>query len=239
MFSQDEGKRLEAVKRFLNLDFQRIREFQEIVDLVAELCEKPVALITLLDKDLNWIKVKRGVDTEVVPREISFCQFGIQQDDILIIPDASKDERFDNNPLVHQAPHVRFYASAPLVVKDSWRVGTLCLFDVAPGELTPIQQKTLDVLARQVSYLMELEVSHHVLNKQIAEITAQNASLRRIAHMQSHDIRQPLTSIMGLVNTIRDDRYVADKERLIMIEEAALQLDRMVHAVVELTRLHE
>jgi len=239
MVSHDEGKRLEAVKRFLNLDFHRIREFQEIVDLVAELCKKPVALITLLDKDQNWIKVKRGVDTEVVPREISFCQFGIQQDDILIIPDASKDERFDNNPLVHQPPHVRFYASAPLVVKDSWRIGTLCLFDVVPGELSPLQQKTLIVLARQVSYLMELEVSHQVLNKQIAEITAQNASLRRIAHMQSHDIRQPLTSIMGLVNTIRDDRYVADKERLMMIEEAALQLDRMVHAVVELTRLHE
>jgi GAF domain-containing protein len=233
--ANDESARLEAVKNFLQLDFDKSQEFQDIVNLAAQLCEKPVALITLLDKEVNWVKVKSGLNVDIMPRETSFCQYSIQQDDLLVINDTTKDSRFDNNPLVNEAPNVRFYAGAPLVVKSGLKLGTLCLFDNRPNSLTELQQKTLTVLSRQVTFLMELELSQLLLKEHVAEIEKQNTSLRKIAQIQSHDIRQPLTSIMGLVNTIKADNYVADKERLLMIESAALELDRKIHAIVQQT----
>ncbi len=231
----NESERLEAVKNFLQLKFDKTQEFQDIVNLAAQLCEKPVALITLLDKEVNWVKVKTGLALDIMPRETSFCQYSIQQDDLLVINDTTKDSRFDDNPLVNESPNVRFYAGAPLIVKNGLKLGTLCLFDGKPNSLTELQQTTLTVLSRQVTFLMELELAQLLLMKHVAEIEKQNASLRKIAQIQSHDIRQPLTSIMGLVNTIKADNYMADKERLLMIESAANDLDRKIHAIVEQT----
>ena len=156
---------------------------------------------------------------------------------MLIINDATKDSRFDDNPLVHEFPNVRFYAGAPLIVKNGVKLGTLCLFDEKPNTLTELQQKTLTVLSRQVTYLMELELGQLLLQQHVSEIEIQNESLRQIAQIQSHDIRQPLTSIMGLINTIKADDYVADKERLLMIEKAAKELDGKIHAIVAQTAI--
>lgn len=233
--SQNETMRLAAVQSFLQLNFNKSQEFQDIVNLAAQLCEKPVALITFLDKEVNWVKVKSGLELDVMPRETSFCQYAIQQDDLLVINDATKDSRFDNNPLVHEFPNVRFYAGAPLIVKNGVKLGTLCLFDNQPNSLTELQQKTLTILSRQVTYLMDLELGQLLLQQHITEIAKQNESLKKIAQIQSHEIRQPLTSILGLINTIKADDYVADKERLLMLETAANELDRKIHTIVAQT----
>ncbi len=233
-----EAQRLEAVHRFLEIDYDKNNEFQNIVELAAELCEKPVALITLLDEEVNWIKVRTGVDHAVMPRETSFCQYGIQQNEVLVIKDATKDSRFDTNPLVHENPNVRFYAGAPLTIKSGMRLGTLCLFDLQPNDITDQQKKTLDILSRQATYLMELELNHKLLQQNLKQIEQQNESLKKIAEVQSHEVRQPLTSIMGLVKLIKDEGYVADKEKLVMIEEAANQLDDKIHEIVEKTGVH-
>lgn len=235
MIHSTESTRLEAVQNFLQLEYDKKQEFQDIVDMAAELCHTPVALITLLDKDVNWVKAKSGIDVHAMPRETSFCQYTIQDDAVTIIPDTMQDARFTNNPLVHEAPHVRFYAGAPLTIKSGLRLGSLCLFHATPHDITPTQQKVLSILARQVTFLMELELSHLVLQQYVTEVELQNESLKNIAHIQSHDIRQPLTSIMGLINTIKDDGYVADKARLQMIEEAAIALDNKIHDIVEQT----
>lgn len=230
-----ERERLEAVHRFLQLDYDRSKELQDIVNLAAELCEVPVALLTLLDENVNWIKVRTGIDAPAMPRETSFCQYTITDNNVLIIPDATEDQRFDNNPLVYEAPNVRFYAGSPLTIKSGLRIGSLCLFDGKPNNITPQQEKILSVLSRQAIFIMELELSHKVLREHVLEIEQRNESLRKIAHFQSHDIRQPLTSIMGLINLIKDDGYRADKERLEMIEEAANDLDSKIHAIVDET----
>lgn len=235
----NEQERLEAVHRYLQLDFDKSAEFQEIVNLAGELCEKPVAMITLLDDDVNWLKVRLNVAEESSPREISFCQYTVQQDDVLIINDATQDERFKGNPLVYENPNVRFYAGAPLTIKGGLRLGTLCLFDLQPNDLTEIQKKTLATLSRQVTTLMELELSHILLQQQIKDVEERNESLRKIAHMQSHDIRGPIASIMGLMDTIKNDGYKADKETLHMIEEAITTLDDKVHDIVEQTGVHK
>lgn len=235
MQKDTEAKRLREVNRFLTLDFDISKEFTEITALAAELCETPVALITLLDKDINWIKVRTGFPAEAMPRETSFCQYTVLQDELLIIPDTTRDERFTNNPLVNEAPHVRFYAGAPLTIKSGVRLGSLCLFHAVPHHISATQQKVLSTLARQVTYLMELELNQKVLLQQIHAIEEKNNKLSNIAHIQSHEIRQPLTSIMGIVNLIKEDGYIAGKDKLLMLEEAAHQLDSRIHAIVDNT----
>jgi len=232
---EKEKARIGEVRKFINLDFDKSREFQDIVDLAAQLCDKPVALITLLDEDVNWVKVRTGFEVEMMPRETSFCQHSIRQDDVLVIPDATKDERFENNPLVKSDPHIRFYAGAPLTLNNGLKLGTLCLFDAKPNNITELQQKTLTILSRQVTYLMELELSYRLLKKHVEEIEGKNESMRKIAFMQSHEIRKPLSTIMGLVSTIKEDNYVADKERLMIIEEEANNLDMQIRAIVNET----
>ncbi|GGB78844.1 PAS domain S-box protein [Dyadobacter sediminis] len=229
----NEVKRLEAVHGFLEIDFDKRSEFQDIVDLASSLCNKPVALITLLDENENWIKVRSGVNYQVMPRRTSFCQYAIEKDEITIIPDTVQDPRFDDNDLVQQDPHVRFYAGAPLVLGNGLKLGTLCLFDVRPGNLDEIQKSTLAVLARQVVFLMELEQSTALLQKQMQDIKAKNDSLIKIAYIQSHNIRQPLTSIMALVNLIKEGYQQVNDEWLHMISEATRTLDQRIHEIVK------
>lgn len=238
MSQQQENIRLEAVREFLDMEYDQASEFQDIVNFAAELCGTPVALITLLDKDINWVKVRTGIDAPAMPRETSFCQYTIQSDGLTIIPDTLEDRRFDNNPLVHEPPHVRFYAGAPLIIKGGIRLGSLCLFDAKPNNISKIQQKALAVMARQVTFLMQLELNRKILQNNLKALEEKNESLRNIAHMQSHDIRQPLTSIMGIMDMIKNDDYNADKEKLMMIEEAANELDNKIHAIVEQTTIN-
>lgn len=227
-----ENERLKQVRRFLELEFDKSSEFQDIVDLAAQLCDKPVSLITLLDEDINWVKVRTGIQVEMMPHETSFCQYSVLQDDVLIVPDATKDKRFENNPLVKSNPHIRFYAGAPLTLNNGYKIGTLCLFDAKPNNITELQQKTLEILSRQVTFLMELELSHKLLQKHVAEIEAKNKKLQKIAFMQSHEIRGPLSSIMGLIESIKLEDYKVDRERLMMIEDAANKLDARIRAIV-------
>ncbi|MEO5911887.1 MAG: PAS domain S-box protein [Pelobium sp.] len=226
-----ESKRLAEVNKFLKLDFNSA-EFQDIVELAAQLCDKPVALITLLDDESNWFKVKFGTDIDVMPKETSFCQYGIQQNDLLIIADTKKDVRFVHNPLVNEAPHLRFYAGAPLTLNNGLKLGTLCLFDQKPNTLTTLQQKTLTILARQATFLMELQMSRIQLQQQIQEIEAKNDSLNKIALLQSHQIRQPLTTLMGLVNLVKEDSESVDENWLQMFERATNNFDKTIYDIV-------
>lgn len=232
MMLNGEEERLNEVSRFLKLDFDKSSDFQDIVELAAQLCEKPVALITLLDAESNWLKVRFGTNFEVMPRETSFCQYGLQQDTLFMVTDATKDSRFINNPLVHSDPNLRFYAGAPLVFNNGLKLGTLCLFDTKPNTLTEVQQKTLSVLARQVTSLMELEMNRLELKQQIEASEAKNESLMKIAQLQSHQIRQPLTAIMGLINLLKEDREALDDDWLVMFDMATANFDQTICQIV-------
>lgn len=227
-----EENRLTEVQKFLQIDFNNLAEFQNLVDLAAKLCDTPIALITLLDEKSNWLKVRSGVDVEVMPRETSFCQYAIQQDELLIIPDATKDSRFDNNPLVQSDPNLRFYAAAPLISSNGLKLGSLCLFDLKPNNLNELQREVLTLLSRQAIAFMELEVSRKELHEQIAEKDEKNQSLMKIALLQSHQIRQPLTSIMGLVNLIKKGYQTVDEEWLELFEKATDNFDTTIHSIV-------
>lgn len=152
----DEKARLEALRRYKILDTDPEKSFDDLTILASYICQTPVALISVIDSDRQWFKSKHGVNVSETPREVSFCAVAIQQPDLFVVPDASKDPRFSSNPFVVSDPKIRFYAGAPFTSSDGYPLGTLCVVDVVPRALTRSQEEALLALSRQVQAQFEL-----------------------------------------------------------------------------------
>jgi anti-sigma regulatory factor (Ser/Thr protein kinase) len=152
----NEKNRLQALRRYKILDTDPEKAFDDLTILASHICQTPVALISLIDSDRQWFKSKHGVNVSETPREVSFCAVAIQQPDLFVVPDASKDPRFSSNPFVVSDPKIRFYAGAPFTSSDGHPLGTLCVVDVVPRSLTPNQEAALLALSRQVQAQFEL-----------------------------------------------------------------------------------
>jgi GAF domain-containing protein len=136
-------------------------------------------MITLVDEKRQWFKAKVGVTVKETSRDISFCGHAIAQSDLFIVPDATKDQRFEHNPLVISDPKIRFYAGAPLVTPDGHALGTLCVIDKVPRELRPDQKGALRVLARHVMTQLELRRRSHELAHSHKERERMEIDLRK------------------------------------------------------------
>jgi two-component system cell cycle sensor histidine kinase/response regulator CckA len=153
----DEELRLQALRERQILDTAPEQAFDEIAQLAAQICEVPISLITLIDSDRQWFKARHGVEVSETPREIAFCNHALDGgEELFVVPDLTKDERFIKNPLVAGQPELRFYAGAPLVTSEGYVLGTLCVLDSAPRSLSPLQEKALSTLSRQVMAQIEL-----------------------------------------------------------------------------------
>lgn len=128
-------ERLAALREMLILDTPPEERFDKVVQFAAQEFEVPIALISLIDENRQWIKARVGLDVCETGRDISFCGHAILQEDIFIITDSRADERFADNPLVVNEPHVIFYAGAPLRMPSGHVIGTLCLIDQQPRDL--------------------------------------------------------------------------------------------------------
>lgn len=171
--------RLLAVERFKTLDIDTDKEFREFVDMASSICSTPIALITLLETDIQWLKVKKGTDVEQMPVKTSFCTHTILQDDVMVVPDAQKDERFADSPIVAGAPNVRFYAGTPLITSEGHRIGTLCVIDMEPHELNGNQQQMLKMLGKQAIGLMDFRISVEMLEKNKIEVEQHKSALKK------------------------------------------------------------
>jgi two-component system cell cycle sensor histidine kinase/response regulator CckA len=154
--SPDEARRLEALRHYNVLDTPPERALDDLTALAAHICDVPVALISLIDERRLWFKSKVGLFFSETSRDASFCGQAILQPDMFIVPDAAEDERFADNSLVVGDPHARFYAGMPLLTQAGQPIGTMCVLDRVPRELTPSQQEALRVLSRQVMSQLEL-----------------------------------------------------------------------------------
>ena len=150
----NEKERLEALKSYHILDTVNDADFDRLTQLASLICDASISLISLIDEHRQWFKSKTGIQVPEIPREFSLCQYVIQEPDILVIEDASKDERFRNNPLITSNPSFRFYAGYPLVDPNGYALGTLCVIDQNPKQLTAIQHKVLKLLAEEAMSLI-------------------------------------------------------------------------------------
>ena len=172
-----EQNRLKAVNRFKRLDDNITKDLNDIVNLAAQTCNMPVALITLIDEEMQWFKAAIGTEVTCITREISLCNYTIKQEGLLIIPDTAFDQRFSGNLWVTDEAKIRFYAGVKLVTKDGFAVGSLCVMDYKPRNLDDLQQNTLAVLSRQVTNLMELQWSLQSLAQQYQNEQQQKLSI--------------------------------------------------------------
>jgi PAS domain S-box-containing protein len=352
-----EQERLEVVTRFLTLNIDKKHELDAIVRLAAEICNTSVALITILDDQTQHIKFRFGYEREETKRQDAFCHHTIQDYKILEVPDAARDERFVNNPLVTGDPNIRFYAGHPLTTRDGHNLGSLCVIDNKPGSLSDFQRKMLQILSQQVIRIVEFEMGINLLREQFDQVKqseiklrsffessvschlllgknfeilafnkplltfikeifgttvkegmdirsfvheqhqtfmdeyrtalsgepvisekefiyphrvvywyltyepaydersevigvslnatditqriaqeklvfSQNESLRKIAYIQSHEVRKPVSSILGLMALIKQEDYYQGSKELVMLEQCVKELDLKIHEIV-------
>ncbi|MBB5711156.1 PAS domain S-box protein [Sphingomonas xinjiangensis] len=170
-------QRLAALARYDVLDTPREAAFDEITALAAKLCEAPIAAVNLIGDGRQFFKAAVGLGVRGTPLDGLFCAEALLEDDFLLVPDAAQDPRFERNPLVAGEPHLRFYAGALLKTQEGVPIGTLCVLDHHPRQLTALQQETLRVLARQV--MAHLEMRRAVANRE-ARFEAASASEQRL-----------------------------------------------------------
>ncbi len=149
--------RLDALRSFGILDTLPERDYDDLTQLAAAICHAPISLISLIDADRQWFKSRLGLNVDETPLSLSFCRHAIEEPDkVMVISNAEDDARFCDHPLVAGAPHIRFYAGAPLVTNEGFALGTLCVIDSAPRQFNEQQQQMLQILARQVMTQLEL-----------------------------------------------------------------------------------
>ncbi len=230
----EEVKRLKALLSYRLLDSLPEKDFDDITWLASTICETPVALVTLLDHRRQWFKSCVGLDTTETPRSISFCTHAIENpEEMMIVEDARKDERFKDNPLVTGDIQVIFYAGMPLVTPEGYAMGTLCVIDNKPRRLSAKQRESLKALAGQVVAQMELRKKIVLLEEQRKKLEEANEELERFSYVISHDLKSPLNNISALASLLEEDHKTE------LDSEGASILDHLVKAAFSARHLAE
>ncbi len=181
MLSTDEKTRLEVLRSFDVLDTPPEAAFERAVALAVRLFRAPIALVSLVDEQRQWFKACIGLDVRQTDRRLSFCAYAILGDGVFIVPDATLDERFSDNPLVTGEPGIRFYAGAPLTTAEGVKLGSLCVIDTVPRDDFSLEDRcALEALAATVMDALELRASAAQLRNAQREAETERGLLREI-----------------------------------------------------------
>ncbi len=190
----NEQGRIAALEKYAILDTEPEQSFDDLTLLASFVCKTPIAMISLVDEDRQWFKSRVGMDASETAREIAFCSTAILQSDIFVVPDALKDDRYRNNPLVVSDPYIRFYAGAPLINEDGYALGTLCVVDRTPRELMPEQKEALKALSRLVLAQLEFRRNLILLKEALNDRTKEEHERQR----ELQKLQQTLLRVMNV-----------------------------------------
>ena len=241
----NEAQRQTDLDQYQILDTGAEQGFDDITKLASLISGKPIALVSLVDKDRQWFKSKVGLTATETPRDVSFCGHAILGDELMLVPDAQADPRFIDNPLVTGEPNVIFYAGVPLTSPNGHNLGTLCVIDHEVGDLTETQKTMLTMLARQVVAQMELRkttarIAAHAkrLQEVNADLTAANAAKADFIANFSHEIRTPLNAVIGSLHLLADKPLADDAMRFVtMGVSAADTLLQLINDVLDMAKI--
>ncbi|WP_298394025.1 GAF domain-containing protein [Flavobacterium sp.] len=173
-----EDKRIEELLSYQILNSSTEDELDDITEMASLICDFPISLITLLDDKVQWIKSKKGIEIENNDVKDSFCKHTLDKpDDIFVVENAAIDPLFKDNPIVQNSPNINFYAGVPLVSKNGFVLGTLCVLDHKPRTITENQKKTLQILAKKA---MQFLTTRKLLLNQRNEINTNALRLKKL-----------------------------------------------------------
>ncbi|QMU26846.1 GAF domain-containing protein [Adhaeribacter radiodurans] len=200
-----ENLRLQALNKYNILDTPAEEEFDHIVTLASFICGTPISLISLISDKRQWFKAKLGITEAETPRELSFCQYAIQSDDILEIPDTLGDIRFYSNPFVTGNPNIRYYAGAPLVTNEGNRLGTLCVIDTVPRELSEAQKMALATLSEQVVAHLELRLKKQEVEEEKQQLKVVNQRLDEVMTFVNKQLPDSIRDLQKAAEQLSQD----------------------------------
>ena len=227
----NELQRLAALDSYRVLDTEPELGFDDLTAVAAATCNTPIALVSLIDDKRQWFKSHYGLDTRETPRDYAFCTHTILGSEAFVVPDTTLDARFQDNPLATGEPHVRFYAGVPLINPEGFALGTLCVIDHVPRELTPLQLDVLLRLGRQVVSQLELRRARDLAQSAVA------AKTRFLASM-SHEVRTPLNGLLGVTQLLAESALNSAQSELVQIaQRSGEHLLSVVNDILEFSRL--
>lgn len=212
----DQERRLAALQALDILDTEAEVEYDEIARLVAAICEAPVGVVNLIDADRQWFKAETGLGVRSTPLETSLCSHVILEGDFIEIPDTLEDVRMNDNPLCQGEGGFRFYAGAVLNSEDGLPVGTLCVLDTQPRQLTAFQRQAVETLGRQVMRLFDLRLA---LKRQ-----------ELLAREVDHRVKNSLAMTSAIVRL---------QSKTSVLPEVKAALETVQTRLVAITALHE
>lgn len=236
VISSVEKERMNELFSLDILDSQSETQYNELVELASTITDCPVSLISLVDSNRQWFKASHGLDATETPRDISFCSHAIEaKEDLFMVEDASEDPRFANNPLVTEDPNIKFYAGRKLTTSNGYNIGTLCVIDTKRRTLSKLQQSQLNLISKQVVYLIESR-------KRLADEKQKSIKAMAFISSISHEIRTPLTSVIGYADVISNSISKNENKEKIndyieTIKHSATHLESLVGDVLDFSKM--
>lgn len=234
----NEQQRLDALKEYSILDTLPEKEFDELTSLASFICKTPISLISLVDDKRQWFKSKKGLNANETAKEIAFCAHAINKpEEIFVIPDSRKDDRFHDNPLVTADPFVIFYAGVPLISDGGLPLGTLCVIDNTPRELDNEQLEALQFLANQLSRLLDKRKQELKLQMLVQELENKNKSLNNFVRIAAHDLKSPLHCITMLSELVMKENSCRLNpegfDLIVQIKNASTELSNLIDGILK------
>lgn len=251
--------RLEALRRYDILDSEPEPAFDALTRAAALIFHVPMALVSFVDEERQWFKSRVGIDESETEIEASFCAHAIGSDEVMVVPDATRDARFARNRFVSKIPKIRFYAGAPMTTRDGHALGTLCVIDTVPGDFSDEQKKVLKDLADVAMELIELRsaglaerdqvitAQRDITERKVAEEEvrlareeAERANQAKSAFLSrmSHELRTPLNAILGFAQILEMDELQPDqRESTEQIIRGGRRLLELINEVLDIARI--
>lgn len=237
-----EFKRLQVLESYSILDTLPEEDYDNLAAIASQICDTPIAIIGFIDANRHWFKSRVGTELNDNARDFSFCGHAINSaDNVFIVPDTRRDTRFQDNHLVTGESQILFYAGVSLLDDNTGLpIGTICVLDHEPKNLSEGQINSLQALSRQTMKLLELRANKFKLEKNIALLEKKNQDLERFAYSAAHDLKSPLVNISGLSTHLIDNYEGKIDSEVIeiidLINTSSLKLKEMIDNLLVISK---